>query len=77
MNFAGVNCYDWSSMGSQNGWLGKSAFCFLQYMLERKLSQEDVIILECTCGFEDSCLTDLLGDTHELKTFCLSPTMLG
>ena len=29
-NNSGINCYDWSSMGSQQWWLGKSALPFVQ-----------------------------------------------
>lgn len=76
-NVAGVNCYDWSSMGKQHGWLGSGAFPFLQWLRERLLNREDWIVVECVVGFDHEMLQTLLGKLYELHVLTFLPTLFG
>ena len=73
---AGINCYDWSTMGGTQGWLGESTIVFLQFVRECLEADYDWIILECTQGFDLQGLRCL-----EAKYMCvclhITPQQLG
>ena len=77
VHIAGVNCYDWSSMGSKTGWLGESTPIFMQWVRERKLSLEDLVIVECVLHFDHEMLAELLQDEYDLKVVRVSPVLFG
>ena len=78
-NIAGVNCYDWSSMGAMMKWLGPSVFAFLCWARERVLArqQEQFAIVECVIGFDDEFLAEIFDGHFSLTTLRITPTMLG
>eukprot|EP00971_Amphidinium_carterae_P350268 6491462-Amphidinium_carterae.1 len=51
-NLSGVSCVDWSTMGLQKGWLGSSLFPFLQFVYERHVLKEDLIVIENVVNFD-------------------------
>ena len=73
---AGINCYDWSTMGGIQGWLGESTMIFFQFVRECLEADYDWIILECTQRFDLQGLRCL-----EAKYMCvclhISPQQLG
>ncbi|CAK8998033.1 unnamed protein product [Durusdinium trenchii] len=82
LGISGVTCRDWSSMGNQEGWLGPSAFPFVQFIVERLLaqdstSQEAALLIECTATFDDQLLAELLCESFELHTFHVTPALFG
>lgn len=77
INVSGVNCYDWSSMGSTSGWLGSSSVCFVQWVLERKIEQEDIIVAECVERFPHAVLEKALGNDYDLAVLTFDPRLLG
>ena len=74
---AGVNCYDWSSMGGQKRWLGQSALAFLAWARERLLAQEDAVLVECVMQFDHELLAELFDDLYELTVLRVSPSLFG
>ena len=72
---AGVNCYDWSSMGRKQGWLGDGALPFLQWVRERRMCNEDWIIVENVIGFYHAMLEQVL-DSYELMLLVFPPPCL-
>ena len=77
VHVAGVNCYDWSSMGSSQKWLGESMPIFMEWARERLLSLEDMIIVECVIGFDSDMLGELFRDSYNLEVLRVSPTLFG
>ena len=77
MHVAGINCYDWSKMGSRSKWLGSSTLPFLQWCLERLVQMEDMIQVECVLDFPHEVLIKAFGDTRTLRVLKLSPTTQG
>lgn len=77
MHVAGVNCYDWSGMGSKKKWLGDSVFPFMQWARERALAKEDVILVECTLAFDSKSLRELFEKEYTLEVLRVSPTLFG
>ena len=73
---AGINCYDWSSMGGADGWMGRSAVIFLCFLREVLLYAYDWLILECTGLFDESGLVPL-HPWYKVVTLKFSPTLLG
>ena len=72
----GINCYDWSTMGSGDGWFGQSALIYFCFMREIAIAQWDFIILECTQHFDIRGL-EPLAVWYTYADFCFSPTLLG
>ena len=77
LHVAGVNCYDWSSMGQGSQWLGESLLPFVQWCKERLVMQEDLILVECVLNFDDTMLAELFAEDYDLLTLRVSPTLLG
>ena len=77
VHVAGVNCYDWSSVGSSQKWLGESMPIFMEWARERLLSLEDMIIVECVIGFDSDMLGELFRDSYNLEVLRVSPTLFG
>jgi len=76
-NIAGVNCYDFSSRGARLGWMGDSTMSFLQWVLERRMERDHIVIAECVVPFPHSILDLALGDLYDLAVLSFSPTLLG
>ena len=77
MNIAGVNCYDWSSMGSRMRWLGRGVFPFLAWARERFLGGEQFIVVECVTDFDDELLAEIFEGVFSMTTLRCSPTLFG
>ncbi|CAE7825398.1 SHE10 [Symbiodinium sp. CCMP2456] len=77
VHVAGVNCYDWSSMGSSKKWLGESMPIFMEWARERLLSLEDMIIVECVDAFDSDMLGELFHVSYNLEVLRISPTLFG
>ena len=73
---AGINCYDWSSMGGAGGWCGPSAIIFLCFLREVVLNAYDWLILECTALFDEDGLAPL-RPWYRVVTLKFSPVLLG
>ena len=58
----GIHCYDWSSRGSQEGWLGGSSMSYFQVIFEVRTQRHDIFILECTLQFDEAGLEQLADD---------------
>ena len=74
---AGVTCVDFSGLGSQLGWLGKSALAFMAWLADQLDQKVDFIIAECVMNFDDAMLGELAGPEYALSTFTLSPDQFG
>ena len=75
---AGVVCVDWSNRGKQRGWGGPSAAAFSQWVVERLLADDDIVIMECTPRFDvDRGLRQTLGHKYDVHPLVLSPSGLG
>ena len=75
---AGVVCIDWSCRGKQRGWGGPSAAAFSQWVVERLLADDDIIIMECTPRFNvDQGLRQTLGHKYDVHPLVFSPSDLG
>ena len=72
----GVNCYDWSSMGTGDGWFGQSAIIYLGFVRECLIANYDFIILECTSHFDTRGLSPF-EHLYDILVFKFSPTLLG
>lgn len=56
----GVTCVDWSNMGIRQGWLGASSIAFLEWIRERRIFREDLLLVECVEPFDHEVLDHLL-----------------
>ena len=74
---AGVTCIDWSGLGSQMGWLGKSSLAFMVWLADQLDHKRDFIMAECVMNFDDAMLGELAGSDNVLTTFTLSPDQFG
>ena len=74
---AGVNCYDFSSMGARKQYLGKSGPAFVVWAAERWLADEDFFIAECVVGFDDEALADLMDGKFKMYTLRACPSLFG
>ena len=77
LHMAGVNCYDWSSMGAMKGWLGESCLSCVLWLLERMVEQDWGIVVECVWNFPHEVLREALGFWHTLVVIRMSPTIQG
>ena len=77
MHVAGVTCVDWSSMGAGRQWLGDSCPVMMEWVRERLLATEEVVIAECVLGFDSDTLAMLLKDVYEMTVLRLSPVLFG
>ena len=77
INIAGFTCVDWSVFGSKCKWHGDAALPWCQWVTERIRCQEDVILCECTPGFDHHLLGELLKGTHDMQTLLVGPDVLG
>ena len=74
---AGVNCYDFSSMGACKQYLEKSGPAFVVWAAERWLADEDFFIAECVVGFDDEALADLMDGKFKMYTLRACPSLFG
>ena len=77
VHVAGVNCYDWSKMGSAHGWLGQGMPIFMQWARERMVSLEDLIIVECVPQFDSEMMGELFANHYNLDVLQFGPTLFG
>ncbi|CAE7219964.1 unnamed protein product [Symbiodinium sp. CCMP2592] len=77
VHVAGVNCYDWSKMGSAQGWLGQGMPIFMQWARERMVALEDVIIVECVPRFDSEMMGELFASHYNLDILQFGPTLFG
>ena len=52
----GVSRVDWSSRGRQRGFAGPTDRVFTQWLIERRVAEEDLILVECTRRFQPALL---------------------
>ena len=74
---AGVNCYDFSTMGAGKRYLGESVVPFILWLCERLWSDEDFFVVECVEGFNDALLQCLLGDAFQVTCLRVCPSLFG
>ena len=74
---AGISCFDFTNMGLQAGWFGQSALPFIQWLVERVMSTEDFVIMECVEQFTDDIVRSAVQGIFELVSLRISPTMFG
>ena len=73
---SGVNCYDFSDMGNQQGWLGDSSLIYVQHIREIKQAKFAFCIIECVVGFDLDGLA-MLQPEYELICLQICPRSLG
>ena len=73
---AGINCFDWSIRGSQDGWLGQSCLSYFEIMREVLTCQYDLVIFECVREFDESGL-EPFAEHYAIQSLTFSPTPLG
>ena len=73
---AGVSCVDWSSRGRQRGFAGPTARVFTQWLIERRVAEEDLILVECTRRFQPALLQKVFFD-YDMYSHVFSPSHLG
>ena len=76
LHVSGVSCIDWSSRGKHSKWARKTTYAYVQWMIERSICQEDIIIVECTRLFDTSILESVLQNYKVMSTI-YSPLQLG
>ena len=76
-NVAGVNCYDWSTMGKMERWLGRGVFAFVVWLRERYAAGEHFIVVECVMNFDHEMLEELFDGEFKLSVLVISPTLFG
>eukprot|EP00438_Fugacium_kawagutii_P018544 Skav204349 [mRNA] locus=scaffold3936:119677:121146:+ [translate_table: standard] len=76
-HFAGINCYDWNTMGFQYLWLGQGTKPFKQWLRERLLALEDVLVVECVWGFDSDKTAEFLEEYYSMTVLRISPTLFG
>ena len=78
-SIAGVNCYDWSSMGSMKRWLGEGGFPFLCWARERVIASgsEHFALVECVSNFDHELMQEIFAEVFSLTLLHFSPTMMG
>ena len=81
INISGTECYDVSSMGSGKGLAGVTCKTLSVRLAQRRRSQEDIIVHECTPRFQVAVLRKYL-DMYDWMEFPLpgetiSPHQLG
>ena len=74
---AGINCYDFSSMGISGRFLGESAFPFVIWLSERLVAKEHCFIVECVPGFDHELLASLVQEVYELVCLRICPSAFG
>ena len=77
VNIAGVNCYDWSTMGLLKQWLGSGTKVFLCWLRERYFAQEEIVVVECVWLFDFEGMEELTQDLYSWVVLDLSPVNLG
>ena len=74
----GNTCVAWSRMGAQEGWLHESSIVFLVWIYDIfKCGKPDIILQECTEGFDEQTLYDIIGSEYHTEKMCLCPRDLG
>ena len=73
---AGINCYDWSTRGSQEGWLGDSCLSFLEILREVMARKPDMVIFECVPLFDEEGLAPL-HTMYDIRSLVYSPVLFG
>ena len=77
MNVSGPSCQDFSLMGKQSRFLGPTNDALLQFLYERLMLQEHVILVENVLRFQPDVIAKALGPQYDMKTLRVSPELLG
>ena len=77
MSVAGVSCIDWSVRGKKLGSLGVGCLSWTCYMREVIHCQYDIVVLECTCGYQEKDAIFMLGHLYVFEGCIFSPTEIG
>ncbi|CAL1149503.1 unnamed protein product [Cladocopium goreaui] len=77
LNVAGFICVDWSAMGKNLGWFGSSCLPFMQWLSERMIFQEDMVLGENVKNFDFESMADMVADIYDVYRFEISPSLLG
>ena len=68
MNSAGIPCDDITSFGAREGDGGQTAEIHAAWVAERRALNEDIILTECSLGWNADHFTERLADTHNSFT---------
>ena len=74
---AGTTCVAWSRMGVQDGWIHDSAVVFLVWLFDLLNAGPDIIIQECTVGFDRFTYINLIEDEYHAEVQILDPREFG
>ena len=74
---SGISCFDFTGMGLQKGWFGKSALPFVQWLAERVAAEEDFCIVECVPQFVHQHMHELVASTMDIAVLEICPTLFG
>ena len=77
MNLAGTTCTAWSYMGKRRCWSAESTLSFVIWAHEQVALAVDIVIHECTVGFDVSTLMLIFGGAYICFTFVMCPTDLN
>ena len=77
MSVAGVSCIDWSVRGKKLGSLVDGCLSWTCYMREVIHCQYDIVVLECTCGYQEQDAIFMLGHLYVFEGCIFSPTEIG
>ena len=73
----GQSCVDWSSVGKQQGWLGKTSIIFAEVLAEIMADDYDIIIFECTVMFDYDTGLAVLRERYLEQRMHLCPSQVG
>ena len=77
---SGPTCVDFSALGSNNMWLGKSSIPFLTWLWEKVAFTEtapDIMIIENVMPFDEAMLGELTSRLYDMHVFPVSPRDFG
>ena len=67
-NSAGIPCDDITNMGNREGDAGQTAIIHAAWVAERRVFEEDIILVECSKEWNADHLTTRLQDSHSICT---------
>lgn len=80
LHCSGPTCVDFSALGSNNGWLGRSSIPFLIWLWEKVAFPEtapDIMIVENVMLFDEAMLGELTSSMYDVCVLPVSPRDFG
>ena len=77
MSVAGISCIDWSVRGKKLGSLGDGCLSWTCYMREVIHYQYDIVVLECTRGYQEADAIFMLAHLYVFEYCIFSPSEIG